>query len=277
MKSRAHPQAVPGPKRPTRARRPAARGRDLHGRTALVTGGGVRIGAAVARHLAAAGCDVVVHHRASGRQAKELARSLQARGVRAATVAADLAKPAEAKRLVGAAAKAIGRPVDLLVNNASPFAVRSLDELAWDDLLDDLAVTAWAPLELTRAFAAQLPKGRDGAVVNLLDARIVDEDRRHVGYHLAKRMLADLTRLCAIEYAPRIAVNAVAPGPTLPPPGMDARKGAALMERLRRRLPLQRTATADDVARAVVYLAGSRAHTGQVLFVDGGRHLGRPE
>lgn len=266
------------PARPTvRAQRPVARGRDLHGRAALVTGGGVRIGAAVARHLAAAGCDVAIHHNESARPAKDLARSLQARGVRAATVAADLTKDGDRKRLVAAAAKALGRPLDVLVNNASPFAVRSLDELSWDDLLDDLAVTAWAPFELTRSFAAQLPKGRTGHVVNFLDARIVDEDRRHVGYHLAKRMLTDLTRLCAIEYAPRVAVNAVAPGPTLPPPGMDARKGAALMERLRQRLPLQRTSTPDDLARAVVYLASSQAHTGQVLFVDGGRHLGRPE
>lgn len=276
MKDPARGRSVP--KRPAaRARRPATRGRELHGRTALVTGAGVRIGATVARHLAAAGCDVVVHYHESAKPARDLVRSLQSRGVRATAVAADLSDPAQAKRLVSAAAKAIGRPIDVLVNNASPFAVRSLDELAWDDLLEDLSVTAWAPLELTRAFAAQLPKGRDGHVVNFLDARIVDEDRRHVGYHLAKRMLMDLTRLCALEYAPRVAVNAVAPGPTLPPPGMDPRAGAALLERLRRRLPLQRTNTPDDLARAVVYLTASRAHTGQILFVDGGRHLGRPE
>jgi pteridine reductase len=274
------PPAARAPKKAAagaRRRRPASPRHDLHGRTALVTGGAVRVGAAVARHLAAAGCDVVVHYNESLRPAKDLVASLQARGVHAAIVAGDLAKAADRRRLLPAAAKAIGRPIDLLVNNASSFPVRRLMDLEWEDLLDDLAVNAWAPFELTRAFAEQLPKGRDGMVVNFLDARIVDEDRRHVGYHFAKRMLADVTRLCAIELAPRIAVNAVAPGPTLPPPGMDPRKGAALMERLRQRLPLQRTSTPDDLARAVVYLAGSRAHTGQVLFVDGGRHLGRPE
>lgn len=269
-----------GPKKTaagSRRRRPASPRHDLHGRTALVTGAAVRVGAAVARHLAAAGCDVVVHYKESARPARDLVASLQSRGVHAATASGDLSRPADRKRLLPAAAKAIGRPIDLLVNNASSFPVRRLMDLEWEDLIDDLAVNAWAPFELTRAFAEQLPKGRDGMVVNFLDARIVDEDRRHVGYHFAKRMLADMTRLCAIELAPRIAVNAVAPGPTLPPPGMDARKGAALMERLRQRLPLQRTSTPDDLARAVVYLAGSRAHTGQVLFVDGGRHLGRPE
>ena len=261
----------------SRRRRPAPPRHELHGRTALVTGAAVRVGAAVARHLADAGCDVVVHYNESLRPAKDLVASLHSRGVRAAMVPGDLGKAADRRRILPAAAKAIGRPIDLLVNNASSFPVRRLMDLEWEDLLDDLAVNAWAPFELTRAFAEQLPKGRDGMVVNFLDARIVDEDRRHVGYHFAKRMLADMTRLCAIELAPRIAVNGVAPGPTLPPPGMDPRKGAALMERLRQRLPLQRTSTPDDLARAVVYLAGSRAHTGQVLFVDGGRHLGRPE
>jgi pteridine reductase len=272
--------APPMPKKTaagSRRRRPTSPRHDLHGRTALVTGGAVRVGAAVARHLAAAGCDVVIHRNESVGQAKDLAASLQGRGVHAATVSGDLSKAADRKRILPSAAKAIGRPIDLLVNNASSFPVRQLMDLEWDDLLDDLAVNAWAPFELTRAFADQLPKGREGMVINFLDARIVDEDRRHVGYHFAKRMLADITRLTAIELAPRIAVNAVAPGPTLPPPGMDSRKGAALMERLRQRLPLQRTSTPDDLARAVVYLAGSRAHTGQVLFVDGGRHLGRPE
>lgn len=237
----------------------------------------MRIGAAVAKALAAAGCDVVVHHRSKPAQAKALAEQLRGLGVHAAVVGGDLARPLDRKRLLPAAAKALGRPLDLLVNNASSFPERRLAELTWTDLQADLAVNAWAPFELTMAFAAQLPRGAHGQVINFLDARIVDEDRRHVGYHFAKRMLADMTHLCALELAPRVAVNAVAPGPTLAPPGMDAARGRALLERLRKRLPLQRNSTTDDLARAVVYLASSQAHTGQVLFVDGGRHLGRPE
>lgn len=236
----------------------------------------MRVGAAVARHLAAAGCDVVVHHNRSAAAAKALARELAEGGVHAATVAGDLANATARAKLLPAAAAALGRPVDLLVNNASSFPVRSLMELSHEDFVLDVTVNAWAPFELTRAFAAQLPRKAEGAVVNFLDARIVDDDRRHVGYFLAKRTLADFTRLCALELAPRVAVNAVAPGPTLPPPGMDARKGAALLERLRERLPLRRASTPDDLARAAVFLAGQRAVTGQVLFVDGGRHLGRP-
>lgn len=260
-----------------RRRRPASSRSELHGRAALVTGGAVRVGAAVARHLAAAGCDVVVHHNRSHAAAKALVRELEGGGVHAAAVAGDLGNATQRAKVLPAAAAALGRPVDLLVNNASSFPPRRLMELSWEELVEDLTVNAWAPFELARSFAAQLPRRAEGCVVNFLDARIVDDDRRHAGYFLAKRMLADLTRLCALELAPRVRVNAVAPGPTLPPPGMDARKGAALMARLTERLPLRRASRPDDLARAVLYLAGAPAVTGQVLFVDGGRHLGRPE
>lgn len=248
---------------------------ELAGRAALVTGGGVRIGAAVCRALADAGANVAVHYHSSAAPARVLVAKLRQAGVRAVAVRADLAKPAQRRKLMATAARSLGQPIDLLVNNASTFPARRLLEMDEAQWRDDLVVNAWAPFELVRDLAAQLGR-REGSVVNFLDARIVDDDRRHPGYFLAKRMLADLTRLCALELGPRIAVNAVAPGPTLPPPGMDEAKGKRLLERLRQRLPLQRNSTPDDVARAVVYLAASRAHTGQVLFVDGGRHLGRP-
>lgn len=249
----------------------------LHGRAALVTGAGVRIGAAIATALAQEGCDVVLHHHRSGRQAKALAKTLAGTGVHVAVVSADLGKPDAWGKLVPAASKALGRPLDLLVNNAATFPPTSLAKLQWTDLADAMALDAWAPLELTRALAKQLPRGVTGSVVNLLDARLVDDDRAHAGYFLAKRLLADLTRLSALEFAPRLAVNAVAPGPTLPPQGMSAALAADWTKRLQTRLPLRRLPSPDDVAQAVVYLAASRAHTGQTLFVDGGRHLGRPE
>lgn len=235
------------------------------------------MGAAIASALAQEGCDVVLHHHRSGKQAKALANQLAATGVHVAVVGADLAKPDAWSKLVPAAATALGRPLDLLVNNASSFPPSSLAKLNWEDLSTAVALDAWAPFELTRALAKQLPRGVTGSVVNLLDARLVDDDRGHAGYFLAKRLLADLTRLSALEFAPRLAVNGVAPGPTLPPAGMSPAQGADWTKRLQERLPLRRLPSPDDVAQAVVYLAGSRAHTGQTLFVDGGRHLGRPE
>lgn len=242
-----------------------------------MTGAGVRIGAAIARALASAGCDVVLHHHRSARQAKALAAEIAGMGVHVAVVAADLSKPAAVDGLMAAAAKAIGRPIDLLVNNAASFPERRLMDLSWTDLTTTLAVDAWAPFALTRALSRQLARGVSGSVVNLLDARIADDDRAHAGYFLAKRMLADLTRLSALEFGPRVAVNAVAPGPTLAPQGWGEGEAESWTHRLSARLPLRRTPTPHDVARAVVYLAGSTAHTGQVLYVDGGRHLGRPE
>ena len=250
-------------------------GGPLAGQATLVTGAAKRIGASVATRLAAAGSDVVIHHHKSGKDAERLAATLRKLGVDAATVQADLGDAGHRKQLVADAAKALGQRLTCLVNNASSFPEKRLGDLTLEHLEEAVTVNAWAPFELGRALAAQLPQGSRGSIVNFLDARIVDDDRRHVGYFLAKRMLADLTRLSALEFAPRVAVNAVAPGPTLPPPGTDKDEGAKLMARLRRRLPLQRNSEPDDLADAVAYLLGTRAVTGQVLFVDGGRHLGR--
>jgi len=254
---------------------PSAARDPLSGQAALVTGAGKRIGSAVAARIAAAGGDVVVHHHRSAKEAEVLAGALRKLGVEAATVEADLADAADRKRLVAAASKALGKRMTMLVNNASTFPLCTLAELSLEHLHEAVEVNAWAPFELTMALAGQVPAGGRGSVVNFLDARIVDEDRRHVGYHLAKRTLADFTRLCALELAPRVAVNAVAPGPTLPPPGMGEEEAKRLMARLRRRLPMQRTAEPEDLAEAVTYLLSTRVVTGQVLYVDGGRHLGR--
>ncbi len=244
--------------------------RPFSGTAALVTGGGRRIGARIVERLATLGCEVVIHAHESGPAAFQLASRLQAKGHRAAVIGGDLAKPKEAAGLVAAATKTIGRPLDFLVNNASPFPEAKLADLSWTALEETLKVTAWAPFELTRAFAGQVPSRRNGAVVNLLDARIADYDWEHAGYHLAKRMLADFTRLCAVEYAPAVTVNGVAPGPVSPP-----HDDASFLERMRRHLPLRKTPTQDDVADAVLYLLGARSVTGQVLFVDSGRHLGK--
>ena len=242
---------------------------DLAGQTALVTGGAKRIGRAIVERLAAAGAGVVVHHHTSAAEAKQLVSALRKQGHAAWAVKADLAG-AGLDRVVAQAAKAATTPITLLVNNASTFPAAKLGELTWDALAASLRTDAWAPLALTRQLAKQLPADRQGAVVNLLDTRIADYDWDHVGYWLAKRTLADLTRVCAVEYAPRLAINAVAPGPVLGPEG-----DPGFPQRLAKHLPMRRTATPAEVAEAVVHLLGSRATTGEVLHVDGGRHLGR--
>jgi NAD(P)-dependent dehydrogenase (short-subunit alcohol dehydrogenase family) len=247
-------------------------GRALDGEVALVTGGAKRIGAAIATALHEAGASVVVHHRSSRAEAEALAGRLGGW-----TVAADLSEPAELERLVPAAAEAAGRPVTLLVNNASSYPEDRLASLTWERLQEALLVNAWAPLGLTRALVRQLPEGKVGAVVNLVDARVADYDWAHVGYWLAKRMVADLTRLCAVDFGPRVRVNGVSPGAVLGPSNrpMAAQEEAEFLARMARHVPLRRTPTPEDVASAVVHLLALESATGTIVEVDGGRHLGR--
>ena len=236
------------------------------GKTALVTGAGGRIGRAVAVALATAGADLVVHYNTSRCGAQETGDRVRSRGAEAWTVEADLQDSKATESLVERAAKTAGRPVDFLVNNASIFPEGKLADLTPADLDLNVQVNALAPLLLSRSFARQ---GREGVIINLLDARITDYDRNHLAYHLSKRMLYSLTRLTAIEFAPRIRVNAVAPGLILPPAGKDE-------EYLRRLAPstlLNTTGCLDDVTEAVLFLIRSGFVTGQALYVDGGRHL----
>jgi pteridine reductase len=237
----------------------------LKGRRALVTGAGLRIGKAVALALADAGADVLVHYLGSEAAARATAALIRRKGRKAWTLRADLGDPAQAAWLFEEARRKAG-PVRVLVNSASVFPSNRVTGFSWEDLADSLRVNAFAPLVLCRALAAQ---GSGGTAVNLLDCRIQDYDREHAAYHLSKRMLFTLTRMMALEFAPKVRVNAVAPGLILPPRG----KGRAYLESLRGTNPLGGLGSPRDVAEAVLFLLRSRFVTGQVLYVDGGRHM----
>ncbi|MBN1868813.1 SDR family oxidoreductase [Candidatus Sumerlaeota bacterium] len=237
----------------------------LAGRTALVTGGAKRLGRALCEALGAEGVHVVVHYGRSQGPAESLASSLRDRGARAWTVQTDLAKPDAGATLFAEAVHVAG-PIDILVNNAAVFPRDILTEVPPEDFLKTLQVNAFAPLALSRAFAAQ---EREGSILNLLDARIADYDRVHASYHASKRLLFSLTRMLALEFAPRIRVNAVAPGLILPPVG----ETDAYLDKMKHTNPLQSHGSAQDVIDAALYLLRSRFVTGQVLFVDGGRHM----
>jgi pteridine reductase len=240
----------------------------------LVTGAAKRVGAAIARVLHAAGWRVVIHYRASGGEARALERELnKARPDSAACLRANLLDLRAVDKLAAESHARWGR-LDGLVNNASSYYKTPLAELTEEQYDDLTGSNLKAPLFLSRA-CAKLMKA--GAIVNIVDIHAARPMKGYAVYCAAKAGLVSLTESLARELAPRVRVNAVAPGPTLPPPGTEARKGAALMARLTEHLPLRRASTPDDLARAVLYLAGAPAVTGQVLFVDGGRHLGRPE
>lgn len=245
--------------------------RTNHPRTALVTGAADRIGAAIARALAAAGWNVVVHYRASAEKARDTVAAIKAAGGNAALVKADLASRSQRGKLIAAATKPFG-PLTLLVNNASLFerdAVSDLDEAIWDA---HFAVHAEAPAFLARDFAAQLPSNASGNIVNVIDERVLDLSPAFFSYTLSKSVLWTMTRTLAQSLAPRIRVNAIGPGPTLAPPGVSA----AGFRRRQAELPLGRAATAEEVAAGVLAIIDMPMLTGQMLALDGGEHLEWP-
>jgi pteridine reductase len=237
----------------------------LKGQTALVTGAGRRIGEAIALALGEQQVNVVIHYRHSQSRAQRLRESLVARGVHAYCVKADFGNPEEADSVIDRARAEAG-PIQLLVNNASEFHPEPLDAMTHASLVHNLTANAWAPLALTRAFARQTASGK---VVNFIDAQVAGYDLKHASYILSKHLLATLTTMTALQYAPEITVNAVAPGLILPPEGKDD----SYLDDLAKSLPLKRHGGLEDITRAVLFLLQSDFVTGQLVYVDGGRHL----
>jgi pteridine reductase len=244
----------------------------LDKKTALVTGGGRRIGAAICRRLHAAGANVVIHYRASAADARALAKELNgARKGSAAGVKGDLLLNETPRALVAACIAEFGR-LDLLVNNASSFyptPVGKLNERVWDDLIGS---NLKAPLFLSQAAAGELKKRR-GCIVNIVDIHAEIPLKDYVIYTIAKGGLAALTRSLARELAPAVRVNGVSPGPILWP-DTDIWKSAKTRKAILDRTLLKRVGEADDIARAVEYLVASAPYvTGQIIAVDGGRSI----
>ncbi len=241
---------------------------DIAGRVALVTGGAHRVGRAVSLALAAAGADVFVHYNRSAGSAEETVAQITALGRRAAHGPADLGDPTVAPSLITDATDALG-PVSILVNSASGFPEDTLEDVSLDGWRRTFDVTLAGPVFLTQAFAAALPAGTGGAVVNVTDVKTATPYRRHFSYIVAKGAMDTFTRAAAVALGPEVRVNAVALGVILPPPGEDE----AYIERLARRLPLQRPGGTEPVVQTVVALVENDFITGEIVSVDGGGHL----
>ena len=237
---------------------------ELKGRTALVTGAGKRIGKEIALALAQEGVNVIAHYSSSVKEAEELRSSVASMGVKSWLVKADFDK-FEYEGLIEKVASETGG-VDILVNNASVFPSSGLDDMTLDGLVSNIRINAWAPFVLARDLRAVMKKGR---VVNLIDSRIKGFDWNHVEYILSKHLLAELTRMMAVEYAPDIVVNGVNPGLILPPPG----KEMEYLDKMDGTVPRKRHGGPVDIAEAVLYLLKSDFLIGEVINVDGGRHL----
>ena len=239
--------------------------KELTGKVALVTGGAVRVGLEIARALADAGADVAIGYRRSAAEARAAVRDLETRGVRAAALRADVARPREARALVTAAVRRLGR-LDILVNNAALFfrtPVLTTTIVQFDQLL---AVNLRAPFFLSQAAARAMGR-RGGRIINIADVGAVRAWAGYVPYGISKAGVLMLTRGLAAALAPRIQVNAVAPGVVLLPEGFPRVSG----RRLTARIPMGRHGRPADVAQAVRFFATCSDYiTGQVLFVDGG-------
>jgi pteridine reductase len=191
----------------------------LKDKTALITGAAKRIGRETALTLAERGINAVIHFNRSDSEARRLAEELRQTGVKAWTIQADFRRPDEYQTLIERAQQAAGG-LDILINNASVFPAETLRDLTWSGLFANIEVNAWVPFILSRAFAERIGRGK---IINMHDSRLKGYDWTHVGYILSKHALAAMTRIMALEFAPQITVNAVAPGLILPPPGTKTR------------------------------------------------------
>ncbi len=239
----------------------------LQARVALVTGAGKRLGRAVALRLAAEGADVAVHYGRSEAEAQEVVREIEKMGRRSSAYSAELRDVNAVRAMVARVAGEMGG-LDILINSAANFletTFRETTEESWDRSLE---TNLKAPFFCTQAAAPHLEKSGKGVVINFADIGGLLGWKEFLPHSVSKAGVIMMTRILAKELAPRVRVNAIAPG-TITMPGDPA----LWEEDFIKRAPLERTGKPEDIADAVVYLATAEFVTGQVLVVDGGRTL----
>ena len=238
-------------------------------KVALVTGAAKRIGKSIALRLAENGWHVAIHYRKSAAEAETVAAEVRLRGGKAITVEADLTSEPEVETIIPKVTEQLGT-LSLLVNNASVFEMDKADTVtraSWDRHME---ANLRAPFVLSQAFARQYTLQGGGNIINLLDQRVWKLTPYFVSYTIAKMGLWTLTRTLALSYAPRIRVNGIGPGPTLPSP----RQSAEQFSQQSAAMPLGHGATPQEIARAVLFILSSPSMTGQMIALDGGEHLG---
>ncbi len=241
----------------------------LTGASAIVTGGAVRIGREIGRHLAQVGVNVCIHYGSSQEEANSAVEEFESLGVRATSVSANFSEPVTAARQVMEHANCELGAISILINSAAIFEAGTLNdtgEVNWDRHLE---INLKAPFFLTQAFMNQL-EGQKGAVVNIVDWRGEKPVPGHAAYTISKAGLVAQTKLLAQELGPQVRVNGIAPGAILPAPGeseSDFQKKSDLN-------PLQVTGSPTQIGEAVLYLLLSEFVTGEILHITGGQQLG---
>tara|TARA_B100000676_G_C18041455_1_gene825219 strand:+ start:341 stop:1096 length:756 start_codon:yes stop_codon:yes gene_type:complete len=236
--------------------------------TALVTGGAKRIGAAIVRGLSRDGWSVVVHYNSSKSEAETLAKELTANGSAVDIVGCDLTDLAATERLVPECVERFG-PLDCLINNASLFEpdwLETVEPALWQKQLD---VNLRAPMLLTKAFAAQLPDGREGCVINMLDNKVFSPNPDYFSYSVGKFGLKGITEMAAMALGPRIRVCGIAPGLTT----ISGDQSAEDFESQSTMNLLEKSSSPEEIVKTVRYILASDILTGQIIVVDGGQSL----
>lgn len=239
---------------------------ELKGKTALITGSGVRLGKAIALALASEGCNLALHYNRSADGAKDVFAQALQKGIQAQVFQADLSDPIQIQNLMKSVSVFFGH-ADILINNAGIYlSGKGMDTTP--ELLDQVfKLNLFAPMLLTKAFAQQLPEGMPGKVINISDAKVFRHQTDHFAYRLTKNAINEMTALFALELAPNITVNAIAPGVMLPLAGHEDEDLQTLAQK---RIPLRRIGSPEIIAENVVHILHQDFMTGTVIRVDGG-------
>jgi pteridine reductase len=241
---------------------------ELDGRVAIVTGGAVRLGKAIALALAGQGARIAIHYNSSAGPAHETAEQIKAAGSDAVAIQADLLFASQASSVVTRTLAHFGR-VDVLINSAAIFEPGRWDDTTEENWDRHFAINLKAPFFLSQVFARQIPADQRAHIVNLADWRGERPGTGYMAYTMTKAALIAMTKSLALALAPNIQVNAIAPGLILPPPGQDR----SYLEARAGRIPAQRPGTPQEIAQTVLFLLGSDFVTGDLIYVTGGQHL----
>ena len=237
-----------------------------HAPVALVTGGARRIGAAIVRRFAEQGWRLAIHCRDSRAEAEALLQDIGGAQAGHQILQQDLLRCRLQEDVMAAVLQHYGR-LDCLVNNASVYRRRRMLELSPEQIQEDYRINFAVPFELMRLYRQACSTGN---IINMLDQRVVSVDPGAGSYALAKKSLRDAGLACALEWAPRFRVNAVAPGIVLPPPQLPPETS---MRRILQFVPMQKRSSEEEIAEACLFLAQAKTITGQIIYVDGGMHL----
>ena len=247
-------------------------------KTALITGGAKRIGRGISLSLAEQGFDIIIHYSQSEKEAEELVLKLRNLKVNAYSIKTDLLNDFEISSLVERSNKLIGKPIDLLINNASIFENDSLINLNLESWDRHFFTNLKAPVFLSKEFSKQVPDYTtdennetisSSNIINIIDQKVLNLNPRFFSYTLAKSSLLNFTKIAAQELAPKIRVNAIGPGPIL----KAVHQTEEQFQNQRKSTLLERGSDVKEISRAVSFILSSPGLTGQLITLDGGEHL----